>query len=99
MAGKKENLLLLGATGNIGIHILEAIIQAKESFGRIAILTSPGTVKSKEKLLGKLITRGVDVLVGDVTKEEDILKAYEGLPSPLSHVLPTLLLRITTNIV
>ncbi len=70
---------MFGATGYIGVYIIEAIIKAKASFGRIAIITSPSTAKNKAKKLEKLREQGVEVIVGDVTKSEDVLKAYEGL--------------------
>jgi uncharacterized protein YbjT (DUF2867 family) len=76
---EKENLLMFGATGYIGIYIIEAIIKAKSSFGRIAIITSPGTAETKANQLEKLKEQGVEVIVGDVTKAEDVLNAYEGL--------------------
>lgn len=69
---------MFGATGYIGVYIIEAIIKAKASFGRIAIITSPGTAENKAKQLEKLKEQGVEVIVGDVTKAEDVLKAYEG---------------------
>jgi uncharacterized protein YbjT (DUF2867 family) len=77
--GEKQNLLMFGATGYIGVYIIEAIIKAKASFGRIAIITSPGTAENKAKQLEGLKEQGVEVIVGDVTKAEDVLKAYEGL--------------------
>lgn len=86
MAGRKENLLMFGSTGLIGIYILEAIIEKKDAFGRIAIITSPGTANSKAELLEGLKRKGVQVIVGDVTKEEDVLKAYEGIDIVVSAV-------------
>ena len=70
---------MFGATGYIGAYIIEAIVKAKASFGRIAIITSPGTAENKATKLEKLREQGVEVIVGDVTKAEDVLKAYEGL--------------------
>ena len=43
----KENLLILGATGYIGVYIVDSIIKAKDSFGRIAIFTSLSTAENK----------------------------------------------------
>jgi uncharacterized protein YbjT (DUF2867 family) len=81
MAGyiTKENILLFGATGYIGEFILDHILEAKDSFGRIAIFTSPGTAEAKAKRLGGLSAKGVQGIVGDVRNTRDILDAYQGL--------------------
>jgi hypothetical protein len=76
---KKENILLIGATGYIGTYILEQIIKAKESFGRIAIFTSPNTAQNKAGLLEKLKQQGVEVIIGDTGNDEELLKAFEGI--------------------
>ncbi len=73
---------MFGATGYIGVYILEAIIKAKASFGRVAILTSPGTAERKAEHIQNLKDQGVEVIVGDVTKSEDVLEAYEGFYPP-----------------
>lgn len=74
----KDNLLLFGATGYIGAYILEKIIAAKENFGGIAIFTSPDTAIKKHSLLNRYELEGVEVIVGDVGKAEDIISAFEG---------------------
>jgi len=78
----KENLLIIGATGWIGTYITQEILAAKESFGRIAIFTSAGTLKKKSALFEGFKRQGVEVIVGDVSKKEDFVGALEGmLPS------------------
>ncbi len=77
----KDNVLILGATGYIGVYIVEEIIKAKDSFGRIAIFTSPNSAEKKSKQLDELKAQGVEVIVGDVNNSEDLLKAFEGLTS------------------
>lgn len=71
-------ILLFGATGVIGKHILEQLINAKPAFEKIGIFTSPGTVESKKKELDALQGRGVDVVVGDMTAAADVKEAYQG---------------------
>jgi len=44
MAAKTHNILIFGATGTIGVHIVKAILDNKASFGKIAIFTSSNTV-------------------------------------------------------
>lgn len=84
MAPKKENLLLLGATGYIGTYILEQIIKAKENFGRIAIFTSPSSASSKSSVLEKLKSQGVEIIIGDTANDEELLKAFEGIDTVIS---------------
>jgi hypothetical protein len=76
MACKK--LLIFGATGLIGKYITQAIVENKDKFDRIAIFTSQGTVQSKADQIDALKKQGVDVIVGDVTNSEDVVKAYQG---------------------
>ncbi|KAF8846417.1 NAD(P)-binding protein [Acephala macrosclerotiorum] len=85
-APTKENLLIIGATGYIGTYITEQIILAKESFGRIAIFTSPSTAENKPEVLDKLRAQGVEVIIGDVKNSQDLLKAFEGITTVISAV-------------
>jgi uncharacterized protein YbjT (DUF2867 family) len=73
-----KNLLLIGATGLIGKYILKAIVSSKSNFDRIAILTSPSTVTNKATEIQSLKDQGVEIIIGDVTSEQDVKKAYEG---------------------
>ena len=57
---------------------------ARDSFGRIAIFTSPNTVSSKADELNTLRQKGVDILIGDVGNRQDVLKAYAGILLPQS---------------
>ncbi|TVY82112.1 Isoflavone reductase-like protein [Lachnellula suecica] len=75
---RKENLLVFGATGYIGTHIINKIIKNKESFGRIAIFTSPGTVENKPRVIAGFKANGVEIVVGDSTNADDIVRALEG---------------------
>ena len=79
MAQSKENLLILGATGYIGAYILDQIIKAKDSFGSVAIFTSPATAEKKSKELDELRAKGVKVIIGDVQNSEDLLNAFQGI--------------------
>ncbi len=74
----KDNLLIIGATGYIGSYILDQIIKAKDSFGNIAIFTSPSTAEKKAELLDSLRAKGVGIIVGNIDKPEDLLKAFQG---------------------
>ncbi len=72
-----QNLLIIGATGLIGKPITRAIIQSKTSFGRIAVLTSEKTLQQKSTEIKDLELSGVEILVGDITSEEDVKRAYQ----------------------
>jgi nucleoside-diphosphate-sugar epimerase len=72
-----KKVLLFGATGVIGIYILQALIESKASFEKIGIFTSPGTAENKKDDIDSLKAKGVDVVVGDVHDEGDVKKAYE----------------------
>lgn len=73
-----KNILLFGATGNIGSFILDAILPERSQFGRVAIFTSPHTAETKASQLNKLKEQGVEVIVGNVEDENAVKAAYEG---------------------
>jgi len=80
------NILIIGATGAIGNPITTQIIAAKSSFGRIAILTSANTLSQKAEEIEKLKSQGVEIFTGDLTVEEDVKKAYQGIDAVVSCV-------------
>jgi nucleoside-diphosphate-sugar epimerase len=84
MAPKKENLLLLGATGYIGSYILEQILKAKSNFGKISIFTSASTATNKPTELEKLRSQGVSVIIGDTSNASDLLRAFDGIDTVIS---------------
>jgi len=73
-----KKLLIFGATGLVGSHIIQQILKGKDGFDRIAIFTSSDTVKSKSEEIAILKDQGVEVLVGKITDEDDVKKAYQG---------------------
>jgi uncharacterized protein YbjT (DUF2867 family) len=77
-----KTILVIGATGVIGKYILDQLVLAKDNSGfeKIAILTSAGTVDKKADDISKLKAKGVEVLVGDLTKEDEVKKDYTGHP-------------------
>ncbi|KAF7589038.1 hypothetical protein BBP40_004826 [Aspergillus hancockii] len=80
-----RNILLFGATGNIGIYILNAILDARAEFDRIAIFTSSATAASKRDLLDDLKrNKSVEVIVGDIQDEDAVKKAYDGIDTVIS---------------
>ena len=89
------NILIIGVTGVIGAPITKAILNAKSSFGRIAVLTSSATVTNKASQIDSLKSQGAEILTGDLSNEQDVKRAYNGAPHPPS--LRTLLDIIMTN--
>lgn len=82
-----KNILLFGATGTIGIFILDALLPVRSQFGRIAIFTSPHTAKTKTAQLDKLKKQGVEVIIGNVEDEEAVKSAYAGTHLSSIHTL------------
>jgi FlaA1/EpsC-like NDP-sugar epimerase len=79
VAMTKSNLLIFGATGAIGSYITAAITDARDEFGRIGNFTSQSTLTKKTKEINALREKAVDILVGDVTSKDEVLKAFDGI--------------------
>lgn len=77
MASRSQNILIFGGTGVIGRYITEALLYDRADFRNIAIFTSPATVEAKKDLLQKWNDDGLEVIVGDMTRDKDVKAAYE----------------------
>ena len=86
MAPKTENILIFGATGLIGEHITNAIVDNSSDFGRIAIFTSENTLISKTERINSLKSRGVEIIAGDITSADEVNKAFNGFDIIVSCV-------------
>jgi FlaA1/EpsC-like NDP-sugar epimerase len=73
-----KKVLIFGATGVIGKFIIQELVNARSSFDKIGIFTSPETVHNKLDEINSWKEKGVDIKVGDVNSEDDVKKAYEG---------------------
>ncbi|KAK7420142.1 hypothetical protein QQZ08_010556 [Neonectria magnoliae] len=80
------SVLIFGATGTIGKYITDRIVNAQPPFQKVAIFTSQGTVSSKTDYIEKLKSKGVKVITGDVTNEQDVKAAYGGVDTVISAV-------------
>ena len=78
MAAAPKNILIFGATGVIGLYITRALLNAKTSFGRITAFASSNTTESKKDIIQSLEKQGLEVIIGDICKEEDVINAYKG---------------------
>ena len=74
----KPSVLLFGATGVIGRYLIFELVAARNSFRRLGVFTSAGTAEKKAKEIDKLKSQGVEVKIGDIEKEDDVLRGYEG---------------------
>lgn len=74
-----KKLLVFGATGLIGQHIIREIYNARSSFDKIGFFTSKSTANNKPDELKDWKEKGVNVIVGDVNSEEDVAKACQGV--------------------
>ena len=73
-----RNILILGSTGVIGTYITRALVDAREHFERICILTSEKTLVEKLQDIAALEACGVEIFTGRLEKESAVKKAYEG---------------------
>lgn len=78
-----RNILVFGATGVIGRHIVHAIVENKSSFGRIAAFTSPKSVEEKADLFEVTRKKGVEIITGDINDEGKMAEVYKGRCLPL----------------
>jgi nucleoside-diphosphate-sugar epimerase len=81
-----KNILIFGATGLIGTHITKAILDNKNQWSKVAVFTSPNTVKTKPDVISHLKSQGVEIIEGDITSDVDVNKAYEGIDTIVSCV-------------
>ncbi|KAJ4384459.1 hypothetical protein N0V86_000058 [Didymella sp. IMI 355093] len=81
---KSKRVLIFGATGVIGKYIIQEVVNAKSSFDKIGLFTSPETAKNKPDEINGWEEKGVDINIGDVNSEEDVKKAYEGYDTVIS---------------
>ena len=86
MASPPKDILVIGATGVIGRFLIQELLAAKDSFGRLAVFTSPDTLERKSTEIQALKANGVEVIIGDLTNAADIRRAYEGVDTIVSAV-------------
>ena len=81
-----KNLLLIGATGTIGHHILNSVLILRPHLNRLAMLTSPNTIQTKPDLISSVKAQGVEIFQGDVLNESDVKNACRGIDTVISSV-------------
>ena len=83
---RPASILIIGATGTIGKYITDQIVNAEPRFAQITVLTSKEAANKKAERFNDLRSKGVKVITGDVTNQEDIKAAYEGIDTVISAV-------------
>lgn len=81
-----QNILIVGGTGLIGEHISNAIVAAREHFGRIALFTSTNTVFTKSDFVDGLKAKGVEIIEGDIKLADDVREAFKGFDTVISCI-------------
>lgn len=74
-----KKILVFGATGVIGKYIIRELVNAWSSFEKIGFFTSRQNAVTKSSELDGWRDAVVETIVGDVTSEADVKKAYEGM--------------------
>lgn len=74
-----RNILIIGSTGVIGTYITRAIVDARDNFERICVLTSEKTLVGKVQDIAALEAWGVEIFTGRLESERAIKRAYEGM--------------------
>ncbi|KAK4039866.1 major facilitator superfamily domain-containing protein [Parachaetomium inaequale] len=81
-----SKILIFGGTGTIGRYITTALLRAKPAFQQLVLFTSPNSAKEKAQQLDKWKSEGLSIIVGDLTSEEDVKAAYNGVDTVISAV-------------
>lgn len=81
-----SKILIFGGTGTIGRYITSALLSTKPSFQQLVLFTSPNSAKEKSQLLDGWKSKGLSVIVGDLTSEADVTAAYDGVDTVISAV-------------
>ena len=74
-----KNILIIGSTGVIGTYITRAIVDARDNFERICVLTSEKTLVEKVQDIAALEAWGVEIFTGRLESETAVKRAYEGM--------------------
>ncbi|EXJ85034.1 hypothetical protein A1O3_05709 [Capronia epimyces CBS 606.96] len=85
-AQQTRNILIIGSTGVIGTYITRAIVDARENFERICVLTTEKTLVEKVQDIAALEAWGVEIFTARLESERAVKRAYEGIDTVVSCV-------------
>jgi nucleoside-diphosphate-sugar epimerase len=103
MMNNKKQILLTGASGNMGQHTLDELLERANRFNITTLVLPTPTDK---KIMEPYQKRGVKVVWGDLTCYDDVLKAVNGadyvlhvggLVSPLADTVPELTMKVNVG--
>ncbi|KIX04655.1 uncharacterized protein Z518_05525 [Rhinocladiella mackenziei CBS 650.93] len=86
VAQQTRNILIIGSTGVIGTYITRAIVDARENFERICVLTSEKTLVQKVQDIAALEAWGVEIFTGRLESESAFKRACDGIDTIVSCV-------------
>ncbi len=99
----KKRVFLTGATGNMGRHILEELLSRSDRF-EVTAFVMP--TERDRQLIAPYQKHGVNVVWGDLTSFEDVLRGVSGvdivlhvgaLVSPLADSMPELTMKVNAG--
>ncbi|KAI1778502.1 NAD(P)-binding protein [Hypoxylon cercidicola] len=82
-----SKILIIGATGTIGMYITNAIISAEPRIAnQVTIFTSSATASSpnKQTILSGWKSQGASVITGDINNADDVKQAYNDIDTVVS---------------
>lgn len=81
-----SKILIFGGTGTIGRYITSALLRGRLSSQEIVLFTSRSSAHTKAKLIDEWKEQGLSVIVGDLTSDIDVTKAYKDVDTVISAV-------------
>lgn len=82
-----RNVLIIGATGTIGSHVLAAFLRHKEFFDSVSLLTSTKSYQDKQDKFKSLEKQGANVIViQEFIDVKELTVAFEGIDVIISTV-------------
>jgi uncharacterized protein YbjT (DUF2867 family) len=74
---------VFGATGNLGIHITNALLTTKHT---VVLVTRPESLKDKKSTFDELQAKGARIATADLKNEDSVAKALEGVHVVVSAI-------------
>jgi hypothetical protein len=73
-----QSILIIGATGNIGHPISQALANHRNSFSKIGALTSEKSLNEKKEKFDELRQQGFEIVLGDIEDKKSLVTAFQG---------------------
>ncbi len=79
-----SRILIFGGTGTIGRYITASLLRAKPAFDQVILFTSKNSTETKAPLLNKWKAEGLKIIVGDLTQNNEVISAFQGVDTVIS---------------